>query len=189
MVTYQSKMSKKINTKQLFNKNQKVTFTEKQKEDYEKVKNMDDEVKLKIVKDKVMKNSDTSPKKLDDFCKNLYNEESIMKTYLNKDHKELKEYFNMISSTKKGVFDSVNTVSKSESVSSEKKEDLALDFDDDIGDLELKTNEKLKIKLVITEVAKTKKAKDLRQVLSPFASALNINPKFGMFHSALIIGP
>ncbi|KAL0481803.1 structural maintenance of chromosomes protein [Acrasis kona] len=44
----------------------------------------------------------------------------------------------------------------------------------------------LKIKLVITELPDNKKE---RKVLSPILSTLNLSPQFGLFHSALIIGP
>jgi len=80
--------------------------------------------------------------------------------------------------------------SKLESLQSDvfEEEETAPDDTDFESNLQ-KTNEKLKIKLVITEISQTKKDKDLRKLLSPFASAFNLSPQFGMFHSALIVGP
>eukprot|EP01080_Neovahlkampfia_damariscottae_P011394 gene11394-4561_t len=47
----------------------------------------------------------------------------------------------------------------------------------------------MKIKLVITEIHQAQNERTLRKICSPFASILNLSPEFGMFHSALSIGP
>jgi len=52
-----------------------------------------------------------------------------------------------------------------------------------------KTNQKLKIKLVIVEISHTQKEKNIRSFLSPLASMFGQSPQFGMFHSALVVGP
>lgn len=48
---------------------------------------------------------------------------------------------------------------------------------------------KVKVKLVIAEVAQTNARKNLRELISPILSKLDVLPEFGMFHTALIIGP
>lgn len=46
------------------------------------------------------------------------------------------------------------------------------------------------IKLVITELLHTNKQKSIRKVLSPIISSIpSLSPKFGIFHTALIVGP
>ena len=48
-----------------------------------------------------------------------------------------------------------------------------------------------RVKLVVTEITHTDSHKTLRKILSPIAANIPIVPKsrFGMFHTALIIGP
>ena len=52
-----------------------------------------------------------------------------------------------------------------------------------------KENQKIKIKLIIVEISHTKKEQNIRKFLSPIATTLGKNPQFGMFHSALVVGP
>jgi len=70
-----------------------------------------------------------------------------------------------------------------------------LDFEGDefedfeVTDEDIKTNQKIKIKLVIVEISHTKKEQNIRKFLSPLASLTGQSPQFGMFHSALVVGP
>ena len=48
---------------------------------------------------------------------------------------------------------------------------------------------KIRIKLVIAEVATSNTRKNVRKLISPFLSKLDLFPEFGMFHSALMVGP
>lgn len=51
-------------------------------------------------------------------------------------------------------------------------------------------NEKIRIKLVISDqISKNKNSQNIRKWLSPFMSGLNLAPQFGLFHSALVVGP
>jgi hypothetical protein len=47
----------------------------------------------------------------------------------------------------------------------------------------------VKIKLVVAEIAKNDKQKKLRKFLSPIITKFDTTQTFGLFHSALIIGP
>ncbi|KAL9657031.1 hypothetical protein ABK040_014579 [Willaertia magna] len=47
----------------------------------------------------------------------------------------------------------------------------------------------IKIKIVISEIARTKGKKAFRRMLSPILSKLDLLPELGMFHSALQVGP
>jgi hypothetical protein len=47
----------------------------------------------------------------------------------------------------------------------------------------------VKVKLVIAEICKTNAQKNLRKMLSPIMTTFDTNQQFGMFHSALIVGP
>jgi hypothetical protein len=47
----------------------------------------------------------------------------------------------------------------------------------------------LKVKLVIVEIHNTTSTRTLRRMLTPIMDTFNISPQFGMFHSALVVGP
>jgi len=49
--------------------------------------------------------------------------------------------------------------------------------------------EYLRIKLVIVEIHQNTSQRTFRKVLSPIMDAFDISPTFGLFHSALIVGP
>lgn len=60
--------------------------------------------------------------------------------------------------------------------------------------LDKKSKQKLRIKLVITEITSRNSTKSLRRILCPIMDTIGpyidkTLPRFGMFHSALIIGP
>lgn len=59
--------------------------------------------------------------------------------------------------------------------------------DQEVKDFKLKN--KIKIKLVISEVASSEARKNFRRFISPVLSKLDLLPEFGMFHSGLMIGP
>jgi hypothetical protein len=48
---------------------------------------------------------------------------------------------------------------------------------------------KVRIKILISEIAKSSHEKGIRRALAPIMSGLNVGPTFGMFHSGLIVGP
>lgn len=49
---------------------------------------------------------------------------------------------------------------------------------------------KLRVKLVITEICHSDAQKTIRKIISPVISSIpNLNNKFGMFHTAIIVGP
>lgn len=83
--------------------------------------------------------------------------------------------------------------SKSDEVEEEEEEEFS-DFD--TTEIQLfnnqtqKTFEKaLPIKFVVTEIMQSKAQKQMRELVAPVLSTLNISPEFGMFHVALLIGP
>ena len=47
----------------------------------------------------------------------------------------------------------------------------------------------LKVKLVIAEIATSTSKKAQRKALGPILNTLNLSPKLGLFHSALLVGP
>lgn len=53
----------------------------------------------------------------------------------------------------------------------------------------MKVGKKIKVKLVIAEICKSSAQKAIRKMLSPILTKLDLQQQFGMFHSALIIGP
>jgi len=49
--------------------------------------------------------------------------------------------------------------------------------------------ERIKVKLIVTEIAKTQREMTVRRLLSPITSTFGIAGELGFFHSALIVGP
>jgi uncharacterized lipoprotein YddW (UPF0748 family) len=93
----------------------------------------------------------------------------------------VKEYFQILEiKENKNLFESQNT-SKIESFQmkedDEEEIEKEIEFPEDLQTL--KTNEKIKIKLVITEIHQTENERVLRKICSPFASAFNLSPEFG----------
>jgi hypothetical protein len=54
---------------------------------------------------------------------------------------------------------------------------------------ELFVGKTVKVKLVIAEICKSNTQKAIRKMLSPILTTFDNNQQFGMFHSALIVGP
>ena len=53
-----------------------------------------------------------------------------------------------------------------------------------------KPEQKIAVKLIVTEIVHSDKHKSLRRILSPVISCIpNLGSDFGMFHTALIVGP
>lgn len=70
------------------------------------------------------------------------------------------------------------------------------DTDFDFGEIEqeqnkpfMKIGEKIKVKLIIAEICRTEMKKAFRKFVSPILMDLRQQQKFGMFHSALVVGP
>ena len=53
----------------------------------------------------------------------------------------------------------------------------------------MQVGKKIKIKLIIAEICKSDTQKALRKMLSPILTKLDYQQQFGMFHSALVVGP
>ena len=66
-----------------------------------------------------------------------------------------------------------------QSISQNQQEDEEEIHFEETDELFSKTNEKIKIKLVITEIAKNNKDKTIRKILSPFASTFDLSPQCG----------
>jgi len=70
------------------------------------------------------------------------------------------------------------------------------DIDFDVEDVEkesqqahMKIAQTVKVKLVIAEICKSDTQKAIRKMLSPVLTKLDQQQQFGMFHSALVVGP
>ncbi|KAG2373290.1 hypothetical protein C9374_012279 [Naegleria lovaniensis] len=53
----------------------------------------------------------------------------------------------------------------------------------------IKDEEFLKVKLVVVELHRTAAQRNFRKFLSPVLDTFNVVPQFGLFHSALVVGP
>jgi hypothetical protein len=141
--------------------------------------------------DKKLHGYNKKPKNLADLC----TADGIKKCYLNKDFKSVAEYFKLNvskpSSKRPMMWSSQSEApdSKSEFLSPEEEDEDDMNSEDLDSLSRVKLNEKLKIKLIITEIDVSKNARTVRHLVSPIAKAFNLSPQFGMFHSALSIGP
>jgi hypothetical protein len=70
------------------------------------------------------------------------------------------------------------------------------DIDYELEDIEkenkntfMQVKKKIRIKLVIAEICKNNTQKAIRKLLSPILTTFDTQQQFGMFHSALIVGP
>jgi hypothetical protein len=71
-----------------------------------------------------------------------------------------------------------------------KEEDLLNDNYDMLDFSATRKKTKFPVKLVVSEITKSKKSKNLRRFVSPFMKIIpDIDSEFGWFHSALIVGP
>jgi exoribonuclease R len=142
------------------------------------------------VKEKLAFLSGNTEKSIDELSKRLCVKEELQKAYLNKNFKAVKEYFQKPTLTKKPVFSNVLS-SKMESVQSVNEVGFEDEPVDDWEDFEVteddsKTNQKIKIKLVIVEISHTKKEQNIRKFLSPLASITGQSPQFGMVSELIL---
>jgi len=127
-----------------------------------------------------------SAQQLNEYAENLSIPDKMKNAYLNKEFDAIKKMFaNMAKDD-----------AAQSAVTAKKEEDIEFNIEEiDREEQKNKDNEfskikdKIKVKLVIAEIAKTSREKTVRKVLSPIISTFNMNPTFGFFHSALIIGP
>jgi hypothetical protein len=190
-------MKSKKTTKKVEEKKEEVKQV---KEKFEKEKkifnNMTQEEKYMAVLDKLYDKNRTVNKgeSQEESAKYLCDIEGLKKTYLNPNFKATLDFFNAIPK-KKNFLDSVSEgtskLSENTSISQEKEEEIEeieqYEMVDDVPNIKL--NEKLKIKLILTENVQNEKGKTLRKVLSPFISTFKVgDTKMGMIHAAVAIG-
>jgi hypothetical protein len=181
-----------IKSEPMFKNKQKQTksaiLSEKATKELEKMENMDEKEIVLHVQEKILKSSNLSVtdidlKKLRQMAKNLAFKDDIKAAYINKDFKSVIDFFKILPETKKdSSFLSSKSTGESLTLNDENFDEM-----DEILQLEqsekqqIEINEKLKIKLIITEVSHTPKERTVRKILSPFASTLNLSPEFGNY--------
>jgi hypothetical protein len=155
-------------------------FFKKVEEERKKLAELSETEQFLVIKQKVANASkNLDEKKLRLIAQGLSSEKGIQQSYLNKNFQTTLDYFQSIPKQKKETFVSgiQSNVPISDSQEQQDEEDIVIGKED-LEDL-IKTNEKLKIKLVITEITKSENEKTLRKLLSPVMSTLNIGPKCG----------
>lgn len=158
-----------------------------------------EKLKLKILLSSGTSIEDVDEDKLTECAKNLSLEDNLKTSYLNKDFQAVKEMFGNIPEETTKKQKSKLFESSQEPTSQQKLSSQGINNQETLVDLEeiekeekssqFKIRDKIKIKLIISEISHSKKDKRLRSLLSPFITALGVGPQFGIFHSALIIGP
>ncbi|KAL9647084.1 hypothetical protein ABK040_016558 [Willaertia magna] len=160
-------------------------------ESFRQYPSLSHEEKIQIVIAKI-RNSSKKVKAMSDsdlreYAENLSNVEGMKQAYLNREFSAIKKLFSTIPK-RSSAFSSTSETLKAEDDLSALTQDIeeAEELSKSLGP---KFRDTVKVKLVIAEIAKTKKEKTFRRLLSPIMSTIDAAPAFGMFHSALIVGP
>jgi hypothetical protein len=173
------KSTKKVEVKEVkdkFEKEKKIFNSMTEEEKYLAV------LEKLYEKDKTINKGETQ----EESAKYLCDIDGLKKTYLNPNFKATLDYFNTIPK-KKNFLSSISE----ETSSTQKDEEIEeIERYEQVEEIQnIKTNEKLKIKIVLTENVRNEKGKTLRKVLSPFISTFKVgDTKMGMIHAAIAIG-
>lgn len=154
---------------------------------------------------------DLSPEDLRDWAITLSVPDELREAYLNTDFLEtLKMYKEMnikgeqleekLKESGGGILSSLqsrSTGDEARPVQHDDEDDYDSDEDENLKEMEEVQNmadfyqvgKNIRVKLVIAEICKSNSAKKLRQFLAPALTKFDRLPTFGMFHSALVIGP
>ena len=134
---------------------------------------------------------------LKEYAENLCTIEGLKKAYLNKEFNAINKLFSSMRNISQHGSKGFSLNSKSESKSLIGMTDSAsLDkLPSDIEEAEelskklaTRFRDTIKVKLVIAEIAKNKKERTMRRLLSPIMSSVSMSPQFGLFHSGVILG-
>jgi hypothetical protein len=143
---------------------------------------------------------------LREWARSLCIKEDLIEWYLNPEFATTIKLFDKLEEVQQNapngpVKGGLNFASKSEVVETAPKnkiddDDAFNDIDFNISDIKkeseqsyMKVGKKIKIKLVVAEICKSDAQKAVRKMLSPILTKLDLQQQFGMFHSALVIGP
>jgi hypothetical protein len=167
------------------NKKDSLQVSSKSIEDQKKFDSLSYEEKLQIVKDKIRAYTGNKEEEMLELCaKPLFDKTELQKSYLNKNFKSTMEFFSNFDKNQRG------SISNSGQQDDEVDEwDSKKVLEENEKSLRYKLSNKVKVKLVVTEISFSDKQKHLRKLVSPFISTFGIGPRMGLFHSALIIGP
>jgi len=178
---------------------QKFDYTKDEKKNIEAI--IEKILSNPIYKDKLKDDGDTMRR----FAKVLCTPSEMKQAYLNTDwvetlelQKSLEEEEDEenVEKEKSSVFDissksdvsgkDINKIKKiNDKLTEEELKQIELDPEIQMKNLK----NKIKIKIIVAEVAKSEVTKSFRKLLSPILSKFDVLPEFGMFHSALMIGP
>ena len=167
----------------------------------------DDDMVIKKLKKGNRQAQNMPEEELREWARSLCNETDLKEWYLNPEFATTVEHYEKLekvnaaavnansSSTGASVFSS--TSESAETKPTENGEAFNLDdIDFDLEDIRkdaaqpfMQIGKKIKIKLIIAEICKSDTQKALRKMLSPILTKLDYQQQFGMFHSALVIGP
>eukprot|EP01080_Neovahlkampfia_damariscottae_P007276 gene7276-11594_t len=177
-----SKSSKELKEKEL----------EKEKLKFNSMNSLEQLQTVKIKLKNATKKLALDDKQLNNLASKLSEKEKIKKFYLNSNFKSALEYFEVDTPKSTGVISSSSGTPKSlvfDNFNEEMVEKITLEEYPDHQSVK-NMKEKIKIKLVLTENARTTTQKTIRKLISPFVNAFDIgDTQLGLIHSALAIGP
>eukprot|EP00761_Pharyngomonas_kirbyi_P006787 gb/GECH01006795.1/.p1 GENE.gb/GECH01006795.1/~~gb/GECH01006795.1/.p1 ORF type:complete len:424 (+),score=111.40 gb/GECH01006795.1/:1-1272(+) len=143
---------------------------------------------------------------LREWARSLYDKETLKDCYLNADFARTASLFDNLSETQQkanadahgggsSFLSSVpaSTESAPQSQAAEGLEDTDFDIqqirEEHASDMRYQSLAQVKVKLVIGEICKSDMQKTIRKMLSPVLTTFDHQQQFGMFHSAVVIGP
>ena len=179
-----STTQQQVETKKLVEKieNDKIKLSDKSNEDV-----------LHILKEKILtaagaKENEVQKEELYSSILKFSEVRYIKKYYMNKNFVSTMKYFDLerkdkIGKNEKSHFRSHSEVKGFQSIiDHEEKEDenhhiISKEMYDELSE---KVNEKIKIKIIITDQLKTRNSKNIRALTSPIASMLGLSPTYGL---------
>lgn len=140
-----------------------------------------------------------------EWARSLCIKEELVEWYLNPEFASTVEAFKKLEETQATVVKSQTQSTSMFSSTSESQSDFPTknseedglnDIDFDLEEIEkensqpfMKLSQTVKVKLVVAEICKSDAQKAIRKMLSPILTKIDHQQQFGMFHSALVVGP
>jgi hypothetical protein len=143
-----------------------------------------------------------------EWARSLCIKEELIEWYLNPEFASTAEAFKKLeeaqaqiiksnsNNTGTGLFSSTSESSHENPHQSQMEQEDLNDIDFDLDEIVkeneqpfMKLNQTVKVKLVVAEICKSDAQKAIRKMLSPILTKIDHQQQFGMFHSALVVGP
>lgn len=164
-------------------------------------KNPKEEIIKKLLANEIYRAKLEKEKNLfDRFASVLCNPDELQKSYLTTDWMQTVDFYKQVKDvTRVSVAQQVQRNETTSGFASHSTETVDM-IEEEVTDEDIQGAEQdpeislsnvntIKVKIIVAEVADSKVKKSVRKLVSPILSKFDLLPEFGMFHSALMIGP